>query len=57
LDENQSYNGKTGADALVEFVKDGLRLLQETGIGAGTSKGYGEIEFSDLKLDNGNFEL
>lgn len=57
LDEKSSHNGKTGADALVEFIKDGLRLLQETGIGAGTSKGYGEIEFIDLKLDGEKFEL
>lgn len=57
LDESQSYTGKKGADALVEFVKDGLRLLQETGIGAGTSKGYGEIEFLDLELDGEKFEL
>lgn len=57
LDENLTHNSKRGADALVEFVKDGLRELKKTGIGSGTSKGYGEIEFVDLKLDGETFEL
>lgn len=57
FDENLTHNGKRGADALIEFVKDGLRLLQETGIGAGTSKGYGEIEFLELELDGVEFKL
>lgn len=45
------------AEALVEFVKDGLRLVQETGLGSGISKGYGEVEFLDLKLDGVEFTL
>lgn len=46
-----------GDDALVEFVKDGLRALQQTGLGSGISKGSGEIEFRDLKLDRTPFTL
>ncbi len=57
LDANSTHNGKTGGDALVEFVKDGLRALQQTGLGSGISKGSGEIEFRDLKLDRTPFTL
>jgi CRISPR-associated protein Csm3 len=57
LDKDCQHNGKTSAEALVEFVKDGLRQVQETGLGSGVSKGYGEIEFVDLKLDGVDFTL
>ncbi len=57
LDAGCKYNGQTGGDALVEFVKDGLRALQQTGLGSGISKGSGEIEFRDLKLDGTPFTL
>jgi CRISPR-associated protein Csm3 len=56
LDDQMQYASrdkqqqKAGA-ALVEFVKDGLRALQQTGLGSGVSKGSGEVEFRDLKLD------
>jgi CRISPR-associated protein Csm3 len=51
------HDGKTGADALIALVKDGLRALQQTGLGSGVSKGSGEIEFRDLKLDGQSFTL
>ncbi len=57
LDNDVRYKNEAGADALVEFVKDGLRYLEETGIGSGTSKGYGQIEFQDLRLDGTPFTL
>jgi len=57
IDDGCAYDGKTGVEALVEFVRAGLRELQKTGIGAGTSRGYGEIEFLDLKLDGKPFSL
>lgn len=47
----------TGADALIAFVKDGLRALQQTGLGSGVSKGSGEIEFRDMKLNGQPFTL
>jgi len=40
---------KTGGDALLEVVLHCLDFVQETGIGAGTSKGYGQIDIVDLK--------
>src|SRR5690606_3704608 len=52
LDQQAKYNNATGDSALTEFVKDGLRALRQTGIGSGISKGSGEIEFEDLKLDS-----
>lgn len=57
LDSGCKYKDKTGGEALVEFVKDGLRALQQTGLGSGISKGSGEIEFHDLKLDGNPFTL
>ncbi len=62
LDEQVTYKNKDehdhkGGVALVEFVKDGLRALQQTGLGSGISKGSGEIEFHDLKLDGTPFTL
>ncbi len=57
MDDKVAHKGKTGAEALVEFLKDGLRALQQTGLGSGISKGSGEIEFRDLKLDGESFPL
>lgn len=57
LDSAVRHNGQTGGNALVEFVKDGLRALRQTGIGSGISKGSGEVEFEDLKLDGQTSEL
>jgi CRISPR-associated protein Csm3 len=57
LDAGCQHKQKTGGEALIEFVKDGLRALQQTGIGSGISKGSGEIEFRDLKLDGTPFTL
>jgi CRISPR-associated protein Csm3 len=62
LDQTCTYTSSadkafTGADALVEFVKDGLRELQNTGIGSGVSKGSGEVELRALTLDGVLFDL
>ncbi|HMP04587.1 MAG TPA: hypothetical protein PKC45_19035, partial [Gemmatales bacterium] len=57
LDDDCQHKGKSGGDALVEFVKDGLRALRQTGLGSGVSKGSGEIEFRDLKVDGTSFAL
>ena len=46
-----AYGGKTVGDAMVEFVKVGLRLVEQTGLGASVSRGSGEVEFRDLKLN------
>jgi CRISPR-associated protein Csm3 len=57
LDKDVKYREKTGADALVELIKDGLRAIRQTGLGSGVSKGSGEIEFRDLKLNEQPFTL
>ncbi len=49
--ENLKKTKKTGGMALVTFVLDGLKLVQQTGLGSGVSKGSGEIQFDELKLD------
>ena len=51
LDQDCAYGSKKGGEALVEFLLDGLRYVQETGLGAGISKGYGEIVIEDLKVN------
>lgn len=45
-------------DEMVEFVKEAMRLLQTNSyIGGSGSRGYGEIRFIDLTLDDEKFEL
>ena len=51
MDSDATYHGAQGADALVEFLKDGLRAICDTGLGSAVSKGSGEIEIRELKLD------
>lgn len=57
LDDEVQYNSQKGGEALVEFAKEGLRALRQTGIGSGISKGSGEIEFEELELDGHAFTL
>jgi CRISPR-associated protein Csm3 len=40
----------TGRNAILALINDGLDLLCQTGIGSGTSRGYGQIEITDDKL-------
>lgn len=46
-----AYDGKVGGGAMIEFVKAGLRLVEQTGLGASISRGSGEVVFRDLELD------
>lgn len=57
IDEACTYGGQRGGLALVEFVKDALREVQNTGIGSGVSKGSGEVTLIDLRLDGTPFSL
>ena len=40
-----------GDEALQVVVADGLKLVQMTGLGGGTSRGSGAVSFRDFKLD------
>ncbi len=56
LDNSFSYtdtkrNTHQGGGALQAVVADGLRLVQMTGLGGGTSRGSGAVRFHDFKLD------
>ena len=42
-----------GAEALQAVVADGLKLVQMTGLGGGTSRGSGAVSFHYFKLDGG----
>lgn len=46
-----------GPSAVIEFLREALRRVQRTGIGSGVSKGSGEIQFRNLKLDGNDFTL
>ena len=54
---NCTHKDKKADEAMIEFVKEGLLYVQQTGLGSGISKGSGEIEFRDLKLDGQPFTL
>lgn len=45
------YGGKSGDEALQAVVAEGLRLVQATGLGGGTSRGSGAVNFDDLQMD------
>lgn len=49
--KNLKEKSFTGEHALIAFVFDGLKLVERTGLGSGVSKGSGELQFTDLKLD------
>jgi CRISPR-associated protein Csm3 len=39
-----------GRDAILNLINDGLELLCQTGIGSGTSRGYGQIEITGAQV-------
>ena len=51
--EHTSLDGKRhgGAEALQAAVSDGLKLVQLTGLGGGTSRGSGAVSFHGFELD------
>lgn len=56
LDGQFSYTDDSGGshqgdEALQAVVADGLKLVQMTGLGGGTSRGSGAVSFDDFKLD------
>lgn len=62
LDEKNAHGkcalrGKTGWEAMFEFLRTGLRLIELSGLGSGVSRGSGEVVFEDLKLDGQPFDL
>lgn len=54
--KNEQGN-KKGEEAMIEFVKDCLRLVQQTGLGAGTSKGFGRVKFDPLFINDEKVSL
>ena len=51
IDGSFEYESHRGDDALQEVVADGLRMVQMTGLGGGTSRGSGAISFRDFRMD------
>jgi CRISPR/Cas system CSM-associated protein Csm3 (group 7 of RAMP superfamily) len=52
-----ALNGKAGWDAMFAFLRAGLRLIELSGIGAGVSRGSGEVVFENLCVDGKPFDL
>ncbi|MDY6969746.1 MAG: type III-A CRISPR-associated RAMP protein Csm3 [Spirochaetota bacterium] len=44
-------------DSSIELLKDGLKLVKNDALGGSTSRGYGRVEFRDLKIDGKPFSL
>jgi CRISPR-associated protein Csm3 len=57
IDKDCEYEDKKGEEALVEFVKECLRLVEQTGLGAGTSKGFGLVKFHPLEINGETVSL
>lgn len=45
------YESHQGDEALQAVVADGLRLVEMTGLGGGTSRGSGAVGFHDFEMD------
>ncbi len=41
----------------LELLKEGLSLVQKDALGGSGSRGYGKIEFCEMKLDNAEFTI
>lgn len=57
LDNDVAHAGKKGGEALIAFILEGLKLVQRTGLGSGISKGSGEIQFEELKVNGKDANL
>lgn len=57
MDQGCKHDGKTGKDALIAFLQDALRHVQDSGIGSGISRGSGEVQFRELETDGVPFSL
>ncbi|HEX5482331.1 MAG TPA: type III-A CRISPR-associated RAMP protein Csm3 [Terriglobia bacterium] len=51
LDDSFNHASKAGGQALLEVVREALRSVEETGLGAGTSRGSGKVRFDGLTLN------
>lgn len=63
MDSDFSYTswqgGETrqGGEALQAVLADGLKLVETTGLGGGTSRGSGAVSFHNLQLDGDEWNL
>jgi CRISPR-associated protein Csm3 len=51
-DTDFKFEGKEGKEALLAVVRKALRLVEDTGIGGGLSRGSGEVSIGELTLDD-----
>ena len=55
IDANCEYAGAKGAKALLAYTLLALRYVEETGLGSGTSRGFGKVKITGP--DGGNFKV
>ena len=48
---DRNGNSHQDGEALQAVVADGLRLVQMTGLGGGTSRGSGAVRFDEFEMD------
>ena len=51
IDQDFQYGGHQGGEALQALVARGLRLVEQTGLGGGSSRGSGAVSFHDFQRD------
>jgi CRISPR-associated protein Csm3 len=51
LDDAFQFDGKHGGEAILAVVRQALGFVEQTGLGAGVSRGSGQVRLLDLKLD------
>lgn len=51
IDQDFQYGGHQGGEALQALVARGLRLVEQTGLGGGSSRGSGAVSFHDFQQD------
>jgi CRISPR-associated protein Csm3 len=51
LDEFFRHDTAQGGQALLAVVREALQSVEQTGLGAGVSRGSGKVRFTDLKLN------
>jgi CRISPR-associated protein Csm3 len=55
LDGTFEYKNQKGKDALLAAARRAIELVQSTGLGAGISRGSGQVQFKNLKLDGADW--
>ena len=56
LNDPFRWGDKSGEEALLSVVRQAIEFVEKTGLGAGTSRGSGQVRLRDLKLDGEDWQ-